>query len=371
MKDRTAILVTVVAGTLLLSACAAGATPEPSTPAAVSGPVTSPSTDVPAGDASTVRLLTHDSFAVSEDLIAALKAQTGIDLEIVTGGDAGTMVAGAVLAAGAPTADAIFGVDNTLVSRAVDAGVFDPYVSSGIDSVVPELRDDTAAGTVTPIDYGDVCVNIDDAALADRGLAAPTTLDDLVDPAYRDLLVVEDPGTSSPGLAFLLATIARYGDGWQAYWQQLRDNGVAVAGSWTDAYLGQFSGGGDGDRPLVVSYATSPPAEIVYAADPKPTEPSTSVMTDGCYRQVEYAGVLAGAQNPEGARAVVDWLLSEQVQADVPLSMFVFPARDGTALPDVFTRFAATVDSPLQLPADDVAAGLAAWLADWGTTMGR
>ncbi len=197
-------------------------------------------------------------------------------------------------------------------------------------------------------------------------------MDDLLKPEYRDLLVVEDPGTSSPGLAFLLATIARYGDGWQQYWAGLADNGVKVAASWTDAYVGSFSaGGGDGDRPLVVSYATSPPAEIVYAAEPKPTKPSTSVMTDGCYRQVEYAGVLAGAANPAGARAVVDWLLSESVQADVPLSMFVFPARAGTPLPPVFSDFAADVTDPLQLPAPDVAASLPTWLADWGEVMGR
>jgi len=320
---------------------------------------------------STVRLLAHDSFVISEDLLAQLTAETGITLEILSGTDAGTMVAGAVLAAGSPTADLMFGIDNTLLSRAVDAEVFEPYTSPELASVVPALREDTGGGVVTPIDFGDVCINIDDDVIAAAGVPAPTSLDDLIDPRYRDLLVVQDPGTSSPGLAFLLATIARYGDGWPQYWSALRENGVSVAGSWTDAYYGDFSGGGGGTRPLVVSYATSPPAEIVYAEDPKPESPSTSVMTDGCYRQVEYAGVLAGAANPAGARTVIDWLLSEPVQADVPLSMFVFPAREGVALPQVFTDFAATVEAPLSLPADEVAANLAAWLAEWGSVMGR
>ena len=364
MRGRP-ITVTVAAAALtLLTACSGGS--------AGTGPTAERSGNVTTSTAGTVRLLTHDSFVVSQSLIDEFTARTGLTLEVVTGGDAGTMVAGAVLAAGAPTADVLFGVDNTLISRATEAGVFDPYESASLGAVVPELAADTAGGLVTPIDYGDVCVNIDDAALAERGIPAPTTLDDLLKPAYRDLLVVEDPGTSSPGLAFLLATIARYGDGWQQYWSGLADNGVKVAASWTDAYVGSFSaGGGEGDRPLVVSYATSPPAEIVYAADPKPTTPSTSVMTDGCYRQVEYAGVLAGAANPDGARAVVDWLLSESVQADVPLSMFVFPARAGTPLPQVFRDFAADVADPLQLPASDVAASLPTYLADWGEVMGR
>lgn len=368
MRRPVLVLSTVVA-LALLAACGSDSS---GTAGSATGPSGEESAGATPGGGSSVRLLAHDSFVVSEALIEEFTAETGIALEVVTGGDAGTMVAGAVLAAGAPTADVMFGVDNTLVSRALDAGVFEPYTPSALTTVLPELQADTANGTVTPIDYGDVCVNIDDEGLAERGLPAPTTLDDLADPRYRDLLVVQDPGTSSPGLAFLLATVARYGDDWPEYWQALADNGVEVAASWTDAYVGRFSGGGgEGDRPLVVSYATSPPAEIVYASDPKPTEPSTSVMTDGCYRQVEYAGVLAGSENPAGARAVIDWLLSEPVQADVPLSMFVFPARADTPLPQVFTDFAATVEQPLQVAPQDVAANLAEWLSEWGTVMGR
>jgi thiamine transport system substrate-binding protein len=351
ISSRAALIALALASSSVLSACGGGETAAPET--------------------STVRLLAHDSFVISEDLIAELKADTGITLEILSGSDSGTMVAGAVLAAGSPTADVMFGVDNTLLSRALDASVFEAYTSPEIGSVIPALREDTGGGFVTPIDYGDVCINIDNDAIDAVGVPAPTTLDDLIDPRYRDLLVVQDPGTSSPGLAFLLATIARFGDAWPEYWSALRENGVSIAGSWTDAYYGEFSGGGEGTRPLVVSYATSPPAEIVYAEEPKPTVPSTSAMTDGCYRQVEYAGVLAGSANPEGARTVVDWLLSEQVQADVPLSMFVFPAREGVALPEVFTAFAATVDEPLSLPADQVATNLQTWLAEWGTVMGR
>ena len=355
MRRPIPILVLVTALTAVLSACG-GSDPAGSAPAA----------PAPA----TVRLIAHDSFVVSEQLIADLKAQTGITLEVITGGDAGTVVAGAILAAGAPTADVLFGVDNTLVSKAVDAGVFAPYSPAALETIVPALRDDSAGGLVTPIDYGDVCVNIDDTWFAERGITPPATLDDLAEPEYRDLLVVQDPATSSPGLAFMLATIATYGDAWPDYWSRLRANGVKVAASWTDAYEGSFTRG-SGDRPLVVSYATSPPAEIVYAADPKPDRPSTSVMTSGCYRQVEFAGVLAGTPNEGAAQQVIDWLLSEPVQADVPLSMFVFPAREGTPLPEVFTKFAARVDAPLQLDAGEVSANLADWLQAWGEVMGR
>jgi thiamine transport system substrate-binding protein len=318
--------------------------------------------------AQTVRLLTQDSFVVSEELLAELKADTGIDLEIISAGGAGTVVASAILASGNPTADLLFGVDNILLDRALEADVFEPYVSPERDELAPSVLPDTDA--VTPIEYGDVCINIDDRWFEANGVTPPSTLEDLRKPEYRGLLVVQDPGTSSPGVAFLLATIARYGDAWTDYWSDLRDNDVEVAGSWSDAYYGSFTQGG-GNRPLVVSYATSPPAEIVYADDPKPTTVSTSVMEDGCYRQVRYAGILRGAQNSEGAARVIDWLISSKVQADVPLSMFVFPARMNVELPEVFVEFAAEIADPLQLPPVEVERNLSSWLTTWGEVMGR
>jgi thiamine transport system substrate-binding protein len=321
-------------------------------------------------DPTTVTLLTHDSFVISEALVAQLKKDTGITLRITTSGDAGAMVAGAILAAGAPSADVMFGIDNTLLAKATNADVFAPYTSAEISTVLPELAKDTANGAVTPIDYGDVCINIDDVWFRKRNVAVPTSIDQLTQPAYKDLLVVQDPATSSPGLAFMLATQAKFGDQWLSYWKQLETNGVQISGSWTDAYESSFSASG-GTRPLVVSYATSPPAEIVYAESPKPKKPSTSVLTDGCYRQIEFAGVLRGTQHEGAAQQVVDWLLSPVVQADLPLSMFVFPARANTPLPEVFTKFATKVPNPLQLPATVVDANLKTWLNQWDEVMGR
>lgn len=337
----------------LLAACGSSAGTSTST-ATSAGPVT-------------VRLLTHESFALSEGLLADFAARTGITVEVLAVGDAGTLVNSAVLASGNPEADVLFGIDTTFLSRALEADVFEPYVSTEASSLRPELADLAAGpgrGMVTPVDDGDVCVNIDDAWFAERDMTAPRTLRELTDPAYRDLLVVQNPASSSPGLAFLLATIDAFGDGWQDYWRDLRANGVLVVDGWTEAYVGAFTGG-EGDRPLVVSYSTSPPAEIVYAAEPKPSAPSTSVMLDGCYRQVEFAGVLRGAAQPDAARAVVDWMLSPEVQADVPLSMFVFPARADVVLPEVFTDFVVRPQTPSELDPALIEANRAAWIEQW------
>jgi len=348
-----AVVIGVLALGLGLAACGSSTGSDTATTASIT----------PDGEPVTVRVLTHDSFALTESLVTDFERTSGITVEFIAAGDAGEVVNRAVLASGNPDGDVLFGVDTTLLSRAIDADVFDPFVADA--PLDPDLIA-AGEGVVTPIDDGDVCINIDDRWFADRDIAVPTTLDDLTDPTYADLLVVANPATSSPGLAFLLATVARYGDDWPQYWQALRDNGVQVVNGWSEAYLGEFTaGGGDGDRPLVLSYATSPPAEIVYASDPKPEQPSTSVMLDGCFRQVEFAGVLRGSPQPQAARDVVDWLVSPEVQADIPLSMFVFPARRDIPLPDVFERFALRPATPLTMDAQTIADNREAWVEQW------
>jgi len=365
LARRTSV-VALLAASFALVACGSSSSASSGASApGVSSP-SAPATPVPSSFApTTVTLITHDSFALTKSLLSDFTAKTGITIRLISQGDAGEVVNKAALTAGNPEGDVLFGVDNTLLSRALTAGVFDPYVSPNA-ATVPGALTAATQDAVTPVDYGDVCINLDDAWFTKNHVAKPVTLDDLARPAYKDLLVVENAATSSPGLAFLLATVARYGEtGYSDYWKALRANGVKVVNGWTEAYEDTFSAGGKGNRPIVVSYASSPPAEIVYAADPKPTKPSTSVMTDGCFRQVEYAGVLRGTNHLSAARAVVDWLLSPAVQADVPLSMFVDPAVPGTPLPKVFTQFAAVPTAPLSLDPAVIDAKRSDWVDTW------
>ena len=312
-----------------------------------------------------VVLVTHDSFAISKDVREAFERESGLRLRLLQAGDANEAVNRALLTAGDPQGDVLFGLDDNLLSRALDSDLFDLYVSPELDAVGDEFQppDDH----VTPIDHGEVCLNIDRAWFTSRGIDPPTTLNDLADPRYRGLLVVENPATSSPGLSFLFATIARYGDaGWMDYWERLRDNDVLVVDGWEEAYTQQFSGasGSPGKRPIVVSYATSPAAEVIFAGQPLDESP-TAAVEDGCYRQVEYAGVLRGARNPDGAGALIDFMLSERFQSDVPGSMFVYPVRRGVALPREFQQHAIVPESPVSFPPDVIAAGRDDWIDSW------
>lgn len=318
----------------------------------------------------TIVLLTHDSFDVSQDVVRSFERERGIDLQIVPAGDAGQLVNRAILTAGNPEGDVLFGVDDNLFPKAVEEGVFAPYESPEL-SRVDDAYELDPTHAVTPVDHGDVCLNVDLGWFDERGLAPPRDLGDLTDQRLRGLTVVENPATSTPGLAFLLATIARFGDdGWQAYWRDLRANDALVVDGWEQAYFGEFSGagGGEGERPIVVSYATSPVAEVVLAEEPLDRAP-TAAITDSCYRQVEFAGVLAGTEHPREAQAVIDFLLSRSFQEDVPLRMFVFPVVSDAELPPEFVRWAEEPESPLALPPEQVSVEREAWVQTWTDLM--
>ncbi|MGW1516007.1 thiamine ABC transporter substrate-binding protein [Streptomyces sp. NPDC002287] len=346
-------------GVTTLSACGGGAKDEDG--AAASG----------APKSKTVTLVSHDSFNVSEPVLKEFEQQSGYTVKVLKSGDAGAALNQEILTKGSPRGDVFFGVDNTLLSRALDNGIFTPYEAKGLAGVKPEYVLD-AQHRVTPVDSGDICVNYDKAYFADKKIAPPQTLDDLLKPEYKNLLVTENAATSSPGLGFLLASVGKYGeDGWKDYWSKLKDNGVEVVDGWEQAYNEQFSGsaGGrkaKGDRPLVVSYATSPPVEVLYG-EPQPAGAPTGVATGTCFRQVEFAGLLKGAKNEEGGKALIDFLIGKKFQEDMPLQMFVNPVVKDAKLPEVFTKHGVVIDKPENVAPGTIAKNRDQWVKAWSS----
>ncbi|MBB1252335.1 thiamine ABC transporter substrate-binding protein [Streptomyces sp. OF3] len=355
MKRTTATAVSVVLGSCLLAACG---------------------TDGGGGSdgGGSVTLVTHQSFEVSKDVLDAFTEKSGVKVRVLRADDAGAAVNQAILSKGNPQGDVFFGVDNALLSKALGAGIFTPHKAEGLSEIPRQLQLDAEKNRVTPIDHGDVCVNYDRAYFERKKLAPPKTLDDLVKPEYKDMLVVQNAATSSPGLAFLLASVGAYGeDGWQDYWKKLKANGVAMVDGWEQAYNDRFTGSASGrakgDRPLVVSYASSPPAEVHYGEDKKPAKAPTGVSTGTCFRQIEFAGLLEGAKNPEGGKALLDFLAGEEFQKDLPLNMWVHPARADVELPEVFTRYGAEIEKPHAVAPEDIEANREQWVKQWASLM--
>lgn len=320
-------------------------------------------------------VVTHDSFAVSEELLLRFEEEFNITVRILRAGDTGTMVNQSVLTKNNPLGDVMYGVDNTFLTRALAADLFIPYQPQLLEDVSEEfVLDDLHR--VTPIDYGDVCINFDVNFFEVNDVPLPTSLEALIDPSYSGLLVVENPATSSPGLAFLLATVDVFGtDGdytFVDYWADLVANDVLVVESWTEAYYGQFSASSDGDRPLVVSYASSPAAEVYFSDTEIEVAPTDSLVESGmCFRQVEFAGILDGTENVEAAQQFIDFLLSVEFQQDMPLQMFVFPVNDNAELPEVFEEYARIPDNPTVFDIAVIDENRAEWINQWTETVLR
>lgn len=292
-----------------------------------------------ASPSDTVRLATHDSFAISDELIAEFEQASGYQLEIVRLGDTGTLTNQLALTKIAPIADVMFGIDNTFRSLAEKEGL--------------------VAGDFVEIDYSDVCFNYDIAWFEENNLTPPANWRELIEPEYKSLTVVTNPRFSSPGLAFLATTFAGFDTDMQTfeYWRNLRDNGVKVASSWEDAYFSDFTRYG-GARPIVLSYASSPTAEVVDGIA------GTAALLDECFRQVEYAATLRGASNTAGAAALVEFLVGEAFQSSVAEAMYVYPAVEGIAVPETWAKFALPARSTLG-DAEELAQNRERWLKDW------
>ena len=292
-----------------------------------------------------ITLVAYDAFTPQEGIFDQFTRDTGVTVKVITAGDTGTMVSKAILTAGNPEGDVMWGIDNTFLSRAQEAELLTSY---------------------EPVDEGDICVNYDKNWFTQRNIAVPQTFEDLASPTYKNLLVVQDPTTSSPGLGFMLATIAHFGETqWESYWKKLTANGVKIVSDWTSAYTVEFSGSsGKGKYPLVVSYGSSPPAEVVFSATPI-DEPPTGVMEKTCFRQTEYVGILRGTKNEEIAQKLVDYLLGKTFQESMPLTLFVFPTNKDAQLPDVFEKFAVRPSTPLSVSPDTIEKNRDQWIDMW------
>ncbi|WP_374454562.1 thiamine ABC transporter substrate binding subunit [Nocardioides sp.] len=359
MHRRVRAALTTAAAAVTLAGCSlagGGSGETASEPTSPSG-----ATGEPGG---TVLLATHESFHLPKKLVKAFEAETGYTLEVRAAGDAGTLATKLSLTADNPIADAAFGIDNTFASRPLGEGAFadvTPATQPPAEYALPDGGDQ-----LVPVDSASVCVNVDTAWFDAEGLEPPQTLEDLADAQYRDLFVTPGASTSSPGMAFFLATVAAFGDDWESYWTDLLGNGAKVVDGWEDAYYGDFTAGSDtGTRPIVVSYDSSPAFTVSGGKS------TTAALLDTCFRQVEYAGVLAGADNPDGAAALVDWLLSDEVQSALPEAMYVFPVMPGATIPDDWATYAEQPGDPFTVDPAEIAANREQWLTEWTDVISR
>jgi len=320
-----------------------------------------------------LKVMTHDSFAISESVLEEFENKHNIQVQFIKSGDTGTALNKAILSKNNPLADVFYGIDNTFLSRALNEDIFEPYESPLLDEIGDEFKLDPN-NRALPVDFGDVCLNYDIQYFESKGIHPPESLNDLIEPDYKSLFVAQNPATSSPGLAFLLATIGNFGEeGYLDYWKALVKNDVLIVNDWENAYYTEFSGSsGQGPRPIVVSYDSSPAFEIIYAEEPLDNPPTAAIVSDNsCFRQIEFTGILKGTKNRESAEKWIDFMLSVSFQEDMPLQMFVFPVNENATLNETFISHLEYPDITAQVLSDQIAANREKWIQEWTDTVLR
>ena len=308
----------------------------------------------------TIDLIVYDAFLAPEGAFERFTAETGITVNLLQSADTGTMVSQSVLTSGDPIADVMFGIDNTFLCRGLTNNIFQPYEASTLGQLSSDLVLDPHY-RVTPVDYGDICVNY----WIDKVGREPSTITQLTSLEYSGEFVTQNPETSAPGMGFLLATIAYFGeDKWQDFWTDLRENDIAIQSGWTESYYGDFVAGEGGDRTIVTSYLTSPIAEFIFAPEPLDTPP-TAVIEDSCFRSIEFVGVLRGTDEPIASALLVDFLTSTYFQELLPETNFVLPANTDAVLPDVFQKFLPSSVNSATLPPERIDAARDQWTEQW------
>ena len=315
------------------------------------------------GVAESLVVMTPGSFSISKPLVEKFEKANHIQLKFVQTSGAIALLNKAILSKGAPIADVIYGWDNTVLDRALSSGILEQYLS-------PEIKDLKSAYLLDPtfhalpVNYGFVNFNYDKAYFRDHPL--PTSLAELQEPAYAKLLVVENPAISITGLDFLITTVYNFGEnGYLRFWAALRAGDVKVAKGWSAAYYSDFSLYGGG-RPLVLSYNTSPAAELYYSKGKDSVPPIGNLLfKNSAFAQVEFVGILKGTRHRKAAEKFVNWLLSKPVQEDIPTQMWVYPVRRDAVLPEVFTRWAPEPYDQQQMSATEEGANVSRWIHEW------
>ena len=370
MIKSTGVLFLVALFTLLVTACGSDdpTLVPPATEMTESTPiVTEGVPSAVSDDPASLIVLTHDSFDIGEEVIAQFEEDNIATVSIQKSGDSGEALNRAILEKGNPSGDLLYGVDNTFLTKALREDIFIKYESSRMEDVPSQfVLDDTFH--VSPVDYGYVNINYDIAYLEEHGLTPPKTLEELTGEEWKGRLVVQNPATSSPGLAFLIATVSYFGEDddydYLDFWADLKENDLVVKDGWSDAYYTNFSQY-DGDQPLVLSYATSPAAELYFSEGAYSTPPTGNMLVDkATFLQIEGIGILKGTQNEKLAQKFIDFVLDTPFQEDIPARMFVYPVNSKAVAPDFF-KYAEVPTLPSDIDADTIDENRDEWIDSW------
>jgi len=300
---------------------------------------------------------TYDSmvseYGLGPKIIPKFEEQCNCKIKMVSKGDAGQVLTTLVLEKENPKADVVIGLDNSLIQKAIEKKVLEEFTPKNI-GIVPKDIGFYKKGFLTPFDYGFIAFVFDSKKIE----AELNEFDSLLDSRLEKKIVIQNPRTSSPGLALLFWSIEVYGDpGYKEFWKEFKPNILVVTDGW-DESAGLFRAG---EAPMYLSYATSP---AYYAEFEDINHFLAAEFEEGHYIQVEGIGIVKGTKNRKLAEQFIEFMLTEEAQKEIPFTQFMFPVNKNIELPKAF-EYAVMPDKKLELDPELIEEKQEEWISEW------
>lgn len=318
----------------------------------------------------TLSVYVYDSFVakggLGPEIFPAFEKKCGCELKVQSSGDGGQLLTRLQLDAerGKPGAQVVLGLDEPTFDRAR------PWLEGGTDWLPRGARDLHSDLKHTPgfypFDYGFFSFIADHQALNEAKLSVPKKLTDLLAPQWKRNVILEDPRTSTPGLAFVLYADQVSGMAEKEFWPKMRTQWLTLAAGWDSAY-GLFL---RKEGPLVWSYTTSQAYHEAHGDSATSRRYEAVLFEEGQPMQVEGAALVKNsfAEGEQGkkqrqlAHDFLDYMLTSEVQSQIPTHQWMYPARRTVKLPPSFVH----VPRPkkvvhLKVKADEISAALSNW----------
>jgi len=322
-------------------------------------------------------ILTYDASGLSDELLSDFTATTGYEINLIKTGDVGSILNIMAQTKDAPQADLMLGLDNTFLAQAIQMGLLQSHMSNH-GELLDSVKISYSGGLATPFDHGYVCLNYDSAVVDGVNMSVPTSLWNLTEEEWKGKVAIPSPLSSSPGRAFLTATVDYFandvdnGTDYTDWWYEMEGNDLIITSGWSEAYETHYSGGYGpwtdghiGDANIVVSYCHSPGVEAFFGGNY--TNSVALNLPRASFHQVEYTGIIAGAGDAQAAAAFIDYLLSEEVNANMPTQNSMYSVLKGQDLPetDGYRHHALIPEQPAEVTPTEIAEGLEDWLVEW------
>ncbi len=289
-----------------------------------------------------------DSMEWMNELVVPFEEENNVDVKFVKFEGANTILTRLLLEKRKPKADVVLGLAQSTFAKAKKEGLLAQYKPVGAEKIVENFVDKDYYGTL--FDYGGLAIIYDSETMENP----PKTFEEIT--KYEDILIIQDPRTSSTGQDFLLWTIALYGDEWQEFWRRLKPAIKTVTPGWSGSF-GKLTAG---EAPMMVSYASNEAYSHEYYGG---TKYLTIIPEEGGYVQVEASGLVNKKKINDLSKKFIDFTLTDDFQKEIPLKNWMLPATS-VELPKSFEHYK-TSEKYLSIENDKLVENLEKWLEEW------